>query len=143
MKDIPGYEGLYKIDECGNVYSFHISNRHTTKNNTLSQWKNTSGYCYVRLSKNKEHKAFPVHRLVAMTYISIPNEKLDINHIDGDKTNNNVSNLEWCTHKENMQHAHNNKLIDMRRNSPGEWWNWTEEQLQAHEATLNKVAFVI
>ena len=65
------------------------------------------------LYKNKKRKAFLVHRLIALTYIPNPENKPDINHLDGNPLNNNVSNLEWCTKTENMKHAKETGLWDL------------------------------
>lgn len=63
------------------------------------------GYLRVTLSINKKAKAFQVHRIVAELFIPNTNNQLQVNHIDGIKTNNNYSNLEWCTGSENILHA--------------------------------------
>ena len=96
--DVPKYEGLYKINKQGDVYSF-ITNKILIHN------KNTRGYHYVRLCKNKEQKNNLIHRLVAEAFILNQNSKEEVNHIDGDKNNNAMSNLEWCTSQENKSHA--------------------------------------
>lgn len=109
-KEIKGYEGLYKVSEKGVVasidrcvtYSNGATNMHKGKRLKPDSLR---GYERVVLSKNGETKRFQVHRLVAMTFIDNPKNKPQVNHIDGDKNNNNVSNLEWCTAQENEKHS--------------------------------------
>lgn len=109
FKDIKGFEGYYQISNLGKVKSFH------SKNKIIKNTINNQGYCYVRLFlKNKKTKLL-VHRLIAIAFIENPSNKKFINHIDGNKLNNDISNLEWCTHKENMQHAHSNNLINYNK----------------------------
>lgn len=71
----------------------------------------TSGYLCVGLWKNKKGYTSYIHRLLAIHFIPNPDNLPEVNHKDGNKLNNSIENLEWCTHKENMQHAHNNGLI--------------------------------
>lgn len=66
---------------------------------------NGNGYMYVNLSKNGKYKSVTVHRLVAKAFLEKKPDKNQVNHIDGNKANNNVSNLEWTDRYENMQHA--------------------------------------
>lgn len=103
MKDIVGYEGFYKVTENGEVYSIR-----SDKFLKLNYKKN--GYVYVELNVNGVSKTHRVHRLVGRAYIPNPNKKPYINHIDGDKSNNNINNLEWVTAKENVEHAIRNGL---------------------------------
>ena len=78
----------------------------------LKQKVNKRGYAYVTISINGKLKDISIHRAVAETFIPNPENKPQVNHIDGDKLNNNVNNLEWCSAKDNMKHAVENKLWD-------------------------------
>lgn len=81
----------------------------------LSQTLNKDGYYQLSLYNETERKCVRTHRLVAETYISNPNNYPVVNHIDGDKTNNHYSNLEWCTIEHNNQHAFDTGLMDNAR----------------------------
>lgn len=104
LSDIKGFEGLYKIDTDGNVYSRY------SNGNKLNPLNHSGGYPYVNLYKNGNAKRYYVHRLVAMTFLKNENLLEQVNHIDGNKKNNNLSNLEWVTSKENCRHAIENGL---------------------------------
>ena len=98
-KDIPGYEGLYQVSNYGNVRSLNYNRTGQIKE--LKQcFKN--GYCFIPLRR----KNYYVHRLVAEAFLENLENKSEVNHIDGDKYNNHVSNLEWCTRSENEKHKH-------------------------------------
>ena len=101
-KDIKGYEGLYKISNTGKVKSFKKQfgtlQLETILNPAVSVW----GYKRVCLVKDKKGKNVYVHRLVAETFVPNPKNLPFVNHIDSDKQNNNVSNLEWVTPKETI-----------------------------------------
>lgn len=102
-KDIKGYEGLYQISNLGRVKS--LPRNGTIKTKRIIKYElDKYGYPQVILN-NKKHKCFRVHRLVAEAFILNPQNKSTVNHIDGNKTNNKVSNLEWNTVKENNDHA--------------------------------------
>ena len=103
MKDIIGYEGLYAITSCGKVYSYK-------RKKFLSPGKTRGGYLIVCLCKNGQGKMFRVHRLVAEAYIENPLGLETVDHIDGDKTHNNVQNLQWMTQADNTRKA-NNKTV--------------------------------
>ena len=101
-KDIKGYEGLYQVNNFGNIKN--------TKGLLIKQFDNHYGYLIVSLFKNKKQKSFPVHRLVAINHIENPSNYEQVNHIDGNKLNNCVDNLEWCTRSQNQIHAFQNGL---------------------------------
>ena len=109
-KDIKGYEGMYQVSNLGRVRSLNriITNKnkkYEIKGKIISNSTSKLGYKKVTLQSNGERKTFQVHRLVAQTFINNPNDKPQVNHIDGDKANNQVHNLEWVTSSENITHA--------------------------------------
>lgn len=97
-KDIKGYEGLYQVSNTGRV-------KRVATGRVLKGSKNAGGYITVKLSKHGVTSTKTIHRLVAETFIPKPENKPEINHIDEDKTNNKVDNLEWSTRKENINHG--------------------------------------
>lgn len=96
-KDIPGYEGLYKVSSFGNVFSLRC-------NRCLKQHPVNGGYLLVPLSSDKR-KLWLVHRLVAIAFIPNPDNLPEVNHKDENTTNNCVKNLEWCTRKYNAHYG--------------------------------------
>jgi len=84
----------------------------------MKSFVSNSGYLRNTLTHKGKKFTVTVHRLVADEYISNPQNKPEINHIDGNKLNNDTSNLEWCTHKENKQHASANDLVCRGSNRP-------------------------
>lgn len=104
-KDVKGYQGAYFVSNLGRVKSFKRD-----KERFLKPGNNRYGYLFVVLSKNGKCKTVKVHRLVAEAFLNNPNEYRCINHIDGCKTNNIISNLEFCSHSQNTQHSYDNNL---------------------------------
>src|SRR5262245_17979400 len=99
---VVGYEGLYEVSDVGRV-------RGLTRGGLLKLRVSTRGYWVCGLTKLGQQTEFRVHRLVATAFIGPPSgERREINHIDGDKLNNAVANLEWCTRAENC--AHNGRM---------------------------------
>jgi hypothetical protein len=101
--DIKGYEGLYKIDVNGDVLS--CERRRRRKEKLLKPATTPNGYKFVRLSKDGKCEIKYIHRIVSETFIPNTENKPCVNHKDGVKTNNHVSNLEWTTHSENRIHS--------------------------------------
>ena len=106
-KPIPNYEELYMVSNLGRVKS-------VKRDKILKEQLNERGYLRVSLSKNNKQKIYSVHRLVMITFIGYEEGK-QVNHIDGDKTNNRLDNLEWTTQSENMKHAYDNRLVKSKR----------------------------
>lgn len=97
---INGYNRNYRIYIDGEVWS--------VRTGKFLKQETSKGYKRVTLSIDGKTKRFQVHRLVAMYFIENPLNKPCVNHIDGDKENNNLNNLEWCTYSENENHSYNN-----------------------------------
>lgn len=114
-KPIKDLENLYEVDEFGNIYSLpKIKKTPTTeflsKEKILKPYKNCWGYMLVDMRKDGKRYLKCVHRLVAEAFIPNPQNKPQVNHIDGNKKNNCVENLEWCTCSENQYHAFKTSL---------------------------------
>jgi len=127
MKDIKGYEGLYAAEEDGRIWSYPkpcSSKQGKWLKQIPSTKKRIKGTDYILLSvhlfKDKKAKSFLVHRLVAESFLPNPENKPQINHKDGNPTNNHINNLEWADFFENMQHAQQNGLLNQ----------YTEKQIE-------------
>jgi hypothetical protein len=111
---VKGFEGLYEVSENGDVISLErtVQNRGRmmrVKGTVLKPSENDWGYKIVNLYKDGKQHGKQVHRLVAEAFI-YPFSGEQVNHIDGNKYNNSVENLEWCSGSENMEHAYKNGL---------------------------------
>lgn len=114
MRRLPvrGYEGIYEVSDCGRVFSLArtvigrdgVTYPFPAKERTLHQNKQVQ-YYQVTLYKNNQGTAFYVHRLVAEAFLPAEADKPEVNHKDGDRLNNHISNLEWVDSSGNSQHA--------------------------------------
>lgn len=104
---IPGYEGVYEISTAGVIRRLSDSSTGGHKTGKVMQHKqHKNGYSFITLSKDGKTKDYSIHRLVAATFIPNPEKKSTVNHIDGDRRNNCVDNLEWATYSENISHSY-------------------------------------
>lgn len=111
-KDIKGYEGLYQVSNLGRVKSLNYMK--TGKEKILKPVSTPDGYLKVNLYSGKCCTK-RIHRLVAEAFIEIP--KLEVNHLNGNKEDNTIENLEWCTHPENERYSWN--VLDKKSNGKG------------------------
>lgn len=115
-KDVKGYENLYQVSNKGRVKTLYKPDQgcSTLDENNIKKIGDVTkhkGYCLVQLYKDGKKKMARVHRLVAEAFIPNPMNYPQVNHIDGNKTNNCVENLEWCSGKHNMEHAAKHHLL--------------------------------
>lgn len=146
-KDIIGYEGLYQVSDKGSVKS--LERTIVNKNGNLQKYPerllkydvsvmSNSSYYRVTLCKDHTTKRFLVHRLVATAFIPNPLHKEFVNHINNDGTDNSVSNIEWCTHSENMIHAQQQGRLFNAQSKGG-----TKAGAIAHQALLKTFASMV
>jgi len=103
-KDIRGFEGRYQISNKGRV-------KNAKTGTILKPYLRKNGYLYVRPYKDGKNHDKSVHGLVAEAFITNPHNYSEVNHKDENKTNNDVSNLEWCNHSHNINHGTRNKRV--------------------------------
>lgn len=108
--DIKGYENRYQISNLGRIKSLQRETRNRNgkyiiEEKIMKPMVARNGYLIACLWKNNKQRKFVVHRLVAQAFLGNPQNYKEINHIDEDKTNNRVENLEWCSHKYNMNYG--------------------------------------
>ena len=118
-KLVIGWEGRYEVSNDGQVRSWWYGKKHLSEPRILKIKIDRYGYPVVCLHHKERKKYPPIHKLVAQAFIPKANEQLQVNHIDGNKQNNKVSNLEWVTNKENMNHAFKTGLIAKENPSAG------------------------
>ena len=110
-KDIKEYKGLYQVSNIGNVRSLNKKDSlgRRVKGKIMKPVKRKDGYLHITLHKNGKAKHFLIHRLVAEAFVENKNNYKEINHIDENKINNNINNLEWCNRSYNINYGEANK----------------------------------
>ena len=123
-RDVVGYEGLYQVSNQGRVKSLERKIPHwrggerTVKERILKPSDDCRGYLRVDLRDGSKRKHFKVHRLVCQAFHDNPENKLDVNHINENKTDNRACNLEWSTRKENCNHGTRNVRMAIAKSRP-------------------------
>lgn len=130
-KALPGYEGLYSIDRDGNVYSHNY--RRTGKTVMMKAVLDNRGYYIIELRNQKKRKMHQIHRLVASAFLEDYSEEFEVDHIDGERTNNKLSNLRMVTHQQN---AFN------RTKAKGYYWNSTLNKFYSTICVNGKAIFL-
>lgn len=110
---IDGYEGLYMVSDQGQIMG---TPKKTTCGHVLNLTKKKAGYVHVCLCKDNEKRTYSVHRLVAKAFVANPNGKPEVNHINGNRSDNRAENLEWVTRGENEVHAF--RVLGKKPNAP-------------------------
>lgn len=116
VKNVKDYEGLYLIDNLGNIVSIpkQQGSRFVNQYKILGTKINRLGYKEVALSKDGKTKTVLLHRLLAIHFVDNPNLYPCVNHKNGIKSDNRIENLEWCSRSQNTKHAYDNNLGDFR-----------------------------
>lgn len=140
-KDIQDCENKYQVSNLGNVRSLQY--RHKNCKQILKPAKDGSGYLFVRLFKKTGCKCSKIHRLVAEAFIENVNDLPQVNHIDEDKTNNKVSNLEWCTAKYNSNYGTRNQRIYGKSNKKSVLQFSKDGTFIRKHDSINKAAFTV
>lgn len=122
-KDVKDYEGLYQVSNKGQIKrTKHTRSNgrgyYTVNERILSTHLNNKGYKIITLCKNNKVKTHILHRLIAEAFIPNPDNLPQINHKDENKTNNDIKNLEWCTHKYNNNYGTKNNRTALKRGKP-------------------------
>lgn len=112
-KDIPDYEGRYQASSLGRIKSLkrETNNQYCKEDIILKIKRHKNGYLFAALYKNGKQKDISIHRLVATTFLENKNNYPCINHINGNKEDNSVSNLEWCSYSHNTKEAFKTGLM--------------------------------
>lgn len=136
-KPVKGYEDFYEVSENGDIrtierYITLPTHTYLKKQKMLTQFHDGRGYMHVKLYDGKgKCKSLTTHKIVALTYIPNPNDLIEINHKDGNKLNNKVSNLEWSTRSDNIRHAYEIRSPESYSGESCNFTKLTKEQVIA------------
>ena len=136
-KDIKGYEGLYQVSNFGEVcssYKYKGIQKHL-----LHKGVNRCGYYIVSLRKDKKDKTYLVHRLVAKAFLPNDTNQPVVNHIDGNKLNNNINNLEWCSHSHNTKESFRLGLSKVNKTMLGKVGGKCPNSVPVNQYTLDGI----
>ena len=148
-KPIEGYEGLYEISNLGNVRALEkswVTGKGTVrhqKEKILKLAKDTNGYLQLNLYKDGKYKYFRVHRLVALHFLPNPNNYNEVNHKDEVKTNNIVSNLEWCSRQYNAEYSLSKPILQINKEANEVIREWpsiiqVERELGINQSSISR-----
>lgn len=137
-REICGWEGRYDVSDCGEIRSWYYGKKRLDKPVIRKLKIDKYGYPTVCLKSQGIAKTYTVHRLVAIAFIPNPNNLTQINHKDGNKLNNTIDNLEWCSPKANIIHAYKSGLISFEKQSSAQKKRYSkaEEREKAREIAL-------
>ena len=122
MRDIKGYEGLYAVTKDGRVWSYPKENALGPLEGRWLKLVDSRGYQVVKLHGNGKKKTELVHRLVCGAFLDNPENKPPLNHKNNIRHDNRLENLEWCTPKENINHAQRIGVMPMK--PPKHRWDY-------------------
>lgn len=139
-RPIEGYEGLYEVSSYGRVRSL---DRYDERNcfregRILKLYTRKGGYLFVQLHLNGKGKNYLVHRLVAIAFIPNPDNLPEVNHLDEDKTNNRVENLEFCDRKYNINYGTRTDKVRNTAIKNGTWLNLNDEERKIYHNEYQK-----
>jgi len=129
-KTIKGFDGKYQVSNTGKIKSLKCKNP-----KIMAKRHNENGYCTIILYENSKGTNFKLHRLVAEYFIPNPENKEQVNHIDGNKDNNTVANLEWCTRSENEIHSF--RVLHQKHNMTGAFGKLHPNSIEIDQIDIN------
>lgn len=144
FRDVPGYEGLYEVSNLGRVKNIKTGR-------ILKPHKHRGGYLLINLCKSGTMRTDLIHRLVANSFLPNPQNLPCVNHKDEDKTNNAISNLEWCTYEYNNNYGTRNERMAEKKSKPVLQFDllgnfireWTSIRQAIRDTGVNNIAFVL